>query len=132
MARTDDSTPPEYLSHALLSALRTRVNFHTADYQPYKMNGVTQAGLTWHNISYDLETSQGFFLIEFAAGAKSAPHQHIGYEEFVILKGELTDSDGATYRTGDCVSLKPGSHHSSMSLNGCIAAVFARGALRLT
>jgi anti-sigma factor ChrR (cupin superfamily) len=114
-----------------LADYRTQVHFATAQYEPYLMNGKPHPGLFWRNISHDAATGTGLFLIKFEPGAASAPHVHHGYEEFVILDGELTDSDGARYAAGDCVSLKPGSSHHSVSHTGCIALVFARGALEV-
>jgi len=107
------------------------VNFRTAAYETYGLQGKPQEDLRWCNLSYDEATGQGFFLIRFAPNARSIPHEHLGYEEFVVLDGEITDSStGATYRAGDCVSLPPGSRHFSVSATGCTTAVVVRGGFR--
>lgn len=106
------------------------VNYRTAVFETYGLQGMPQEDLTWCNISYDEGTGHGFFLIRFAPNGRSIPHQHLGFEEFVVLEGEITDSNGRTYRTGDCVSLPPGSRHFSTSATGCVTAVVVRGGFR--
>jgi len=113
-----------------LADYRTIVNFRTAKFEPYHLQGEVQADLSWCNLSYDEKTGAGFFLVKFEPGASSIPHEHLDFEEFVVLEGELTDSDGTVYRAGDCVSLKPGSRHVSVSKKGLISAVFVRGGFR--
>jgi quercetin dioxygenase-like cupin family protein len=112
-------------------SLRRKVmNFKSADYGTYRLQGEPQRDLTWCNISYDEDKGEGFFLVRFAPGGQSIPHEHLAYEEFVVLEGELHDHDGTVYRTGDCVSLAPGTRHFSISPTGCTVAVFVRGGFR--
>ncbi len=106
---------------------RKVVNFKEANFETYSLQGKPQADLSWHNISWSDEDDSGFFLIKFDPGGVSIPHEHLGYEEFVILEGELSDHDGWIYRPGDCVSLSKGSRHFSTSKTGAIVAVFVRG-----
>jgi quercetin dioxygenase-like cupin family protein len=113
-----------------LAASRRMVNFKSAKFETYSLQGRPQDDLSWHNLSYDKKTKQGFFLIRFKPGGQSIPHEHLGFEEFVVLKGEIKDSDGTVYRAGDCVSLAPTSRHVSASLKGAITAVFVRGGFR--
>ena len=113
-----------------LASFRTIVNVETAEFVPYGLQGTEQSDLTWCNISYDDASGQGSFLIRFKPGAKSIHHEHVGYEEFLVLDGEIEDSDGAIYRRNDFVSLKPGSKHFSVSHTGCTVAVFIRGGFR--
>jgi quercetin dioxygenase-like cupin family protein len=113
-----------------LDALRHKVNFRKAEFKPYHLQGEVQKDLSWYNLSYDEKTGMGFFLVKFEPGATSIPHEHLDFEEFVILEGEITDSDGTVYRAGDCVSLQPGSRHVSTSGKGAISAVFVRGGFR--
>ena len=70
-------------------------------------------------------------MVRFAPGTGSTPHEHIGYEEFLVLDGTLTDSDGTVYRRNDFVSLMPGSKHVSVSVDGATLAVFVRGGFRV-
>jgi quercetin dioxygenase-like cupin family protein len=113
-----------------LAASRRMVNFKAAKFEVYSLQGRPQDDLAWHNLSYDDKSGQGFFLIRFKAGGQSIPHEHLGFEEFVVLKGELEESDGTVYRVGDCVSLAPGSRHVTASSKGAIVAVFVRGGFR--
>ena len=107
------------------------VNFESAKFVPFERRGSVRTDLTWCNISYDEATGQGCFLMRFEPGTSSSPHEHVGYEEFIVLAGELEDSDGAIYRKNDLVSLKPGSKHVSVSHMGCTVAVFMRGVFRM-
>lgn len=106
---------------------RKIVNYKTADYIPYGLQGETQEDITWCNLSYDESKGEGFFLVKFAPNSRSIPHKHVGYEEFVVLEGEIVDSDGTVFRAGDCVSQPPGSSHYSTSRDGAVAVVSVRG-----
>jgi quercetin dioxygenase-like cupin family protein len=109
---------------------RTKVNWREAAFSTYSLQGKPQADLSWHNLSWDDATSSGFFLIRFAPGGVSIPHEHLAHEEFVVLEGELEDHDGTVYRAGDCVSLAPGTRHFTRSKHGAVSAVFIRGGFR--
>ena len=113
-----------------LARERTTVNWKNANWTTYSLQGKPQEDLTWHNLSWDAKTDSGFFLIKFAPGGVSIPHEHLAYEEFVVLEGELEDNDGHVYRAGDCVSLAPGSKHFTRSKTGATSAVFVRGGIR--
>jgi len=51
----------------------------------------------------------------------------MGFEEFLIVEGELIDSDGMIFKKGEFVSFEPGSQHSSFSEKGALIIVFQRG-----
>jgi anti-sigma factor ChrR (cupin superfamily) len=59
-------------------------------------------------------------------GAKSIPHEHINYEEFLMLEGELVDPDNKVFKKGDFITYEPSSSHSSYTKNGCLLLVFQR------
>ncbi len=101
-----------------------------AAFVPFDRYGEPIAKLSWLPISYDRESGQGSFVMRFAPGGRSLPHEHTGYEEFVVLEGELIDNDGAVFRAGDFVSFEPGSRHASHAPDGCLLAVFMRGVNR--
>ena len=113
-----------------LAAYRTLVNYKTAKYQPYYLQGEEQSDISWVNLSYDEKTGDGFFLVKFKAGGSSIPHEHLEFEEFVVLEGQIEDCDGTVYKAGDCVSLRRGSRHVSTSKTGAMTAVFIRGGFR--
>lgn len=109
---------------------RTIVNWKTADFERYPSLPETADPIDWHNIRANPQTGEGLSLINFLPGSSSSLHEHTGWEEFIMLSGELTDPDGTTYRTGDVVSLPPGSIHGSYSPNGCTTAVVIEKPLR--
>ena len=45
-------------------------------------------------------------------------------KEFLILEGDLVDSDGTVFLAGDFVSYQAGTHHNSWTEKGCLIAVF--------
>jgi len=110
--------------------LRNVVNFKDADFKTYGLQGAEQSDLSWCNISYDEKTGNGAFIIKFDPGGVSIEHEHLGFEEFVLLEGDLTDHDGYRYNVGDVVSLPSGSRHRTVSENGAIVAVFVRDGFR--
>ena len=50
--------------------------------------------MSWHKISYDDKTNYGTYISKLEPRTKTIPHVHTGFEEFMILEGELIDSDG--------------------------------------
>ena len=93
----------------------------------------TKEGITVGYISTDRGMVEGVTICEANAyaklnpGTKTIPHTHSGHEEFLILDGELIDSDGTIFKKGDFISYEPGSSHSSYTKNGCLILTFMRG-----
>ena len=102
---------------------RKVVNVNTATFQEYDMEGPAQPDITWLPISWDDDAGQGSYLMRMQAGAVTIEHEHPGFEEFLILEGTLTDSDGTVFRAGDFVSYDGGTHNSWTD-DGCLIAVF--------
>jgi len=100
--------------------------------KPFTKYGDEVAKLVWNPVTYDRETGHGCFVIRFLPGGKSRPHQHLGFEEFYVLDGEIVDSDGAVFRAGDFVSFAPGTEHWSHSPKGAKIIAFMRGHTRTT
>ena len=96
-------------------------------FKPFNKYGEPINGWSWHNISFDKKTNFGTYISKLDPGTKTIPHIHTGYEEFLILDGELTDPDGKIFKKGDFISFEPGSKHSSHTINGCLVLVFMRG-----
>ena len=113
-----------------LKAGRKIVNWHDADFTLSPSLPTQADPIYWHDIRGNDDTGEGFYLVTFPAGASSALHEHTGIEEFVLLDGTLTDPDGTTYGTGDCISLPAGTVHSSFSENGCTTAAMISGPRR--
>lgn len=102
---------------------RRVVNVHATTFQPYDMEGPLQPDITWLPVSWDEQAGQGSYLMRMEPGAVTIEHEHRGFEEFLILEGTLTDSDGTVFRPGDLVSYD-GGRHSSRTEDGCLIAVF--------
>ena len=96
-------------------------------FEPFDKYGKPIAGWTWHKISYDEKTNFGSYISKLEPGTKTIPHIHSGHEEFLILDGELIDSDGAIFKKGDFISYEPNSSHSSFTEKGCLILTFMRG-----
>ena len=64
-------------------------------------------------LSYDDATGQGTYLMRMEPGAVTIAHDHAGMEEFLIIEGDLVDSDGTGFGPGDFVSYDAGTHHNS-------------------
>tara|TARA_B110000003_G_C16381424_1_gene430636 strand:+ start:105 stop:452 length:348 start_codon:yes stop_codon:yes gene_type:complete len=107
---------------------RKITNLYDVKFEPFDNYGSVVPGMSWHKISYNKENGgQGSYLLKMSPNAKSLPHMHTGYEEFLILEGELIDPDGKTFKKGDFVTFEPGSTHSSHTNDGCLILVFMRG-----
>jgi len=96
----------------------------TSGFEPYDLEGPLQPEITWQPISFDRQSQQGSYIMRLAPGARIIAHVHPGFEDFLILEGELTDGDGRVLRRGDFVSYAPGTRHHSWTATGCVIAVF--------
>jgi anti-sigma factor ChrR (cupin superfamily) len=90
----------------------------------YDLEGPVQAEMSYLPISYDKISGQGCYVMRMAPGAVTRPHDHPGFEEFLVLEGELIDDDGARFKAGNFVSFTPGTRHHSWTETGCVLAVF--------
>ena len=106
---------------------RIITNFKNLKFKPFDKYGEPVKGWTWHKITFDEKTNFGTYISKLDPNTKTIPHVHTGYEEFLILDGELIDSDGTIFKKGDFVSYKPNSRHSSYSKKGCLILTFMRG-----
>ena len=107
---------------------RKITNLFNVDFKPFDNYGVTVPGMSWHKISYDKQNGgYGTYILKMEPDAKSLHHVHTGYEEFLMLEGELTDLDGKIFKKGDFVTFEPGSTHSSHTKEGCLILVFMKG-----
>ena len=99
-------------------------------FEPFDNYGSPIKGMSWHKITYNKKIGQGTYILKMEPGAVSKPHEHINFEEFIILDGELTDPDGKIFKKGDIVTFEPGSSHSSYTKNGCLILVFMRAMIK--
>jgi quercetin dioxygenase-like cupin family protein len=103
---------------------RRIIDLRKTQFLEYDLEGPVQPEMSWLPISYDKTTGQGSYVMRMEPGAVTIAHDHPGYEEFLVLEGELIDSDGARFKAGEFVSFKPGTHHNSRTETGCLLAVF--------
>ena len=96
-------------------------------FQPFDKYGEPIKGWSWHKINFDEKKNIGTYISKLEPGTKTVPHIHSGYEEFLILDGELIDSDGKIFKKGDFISYEPNSSHSSYTKKGCLILTFMRG-----
>ena len=107
---------------------RKITNINDIEFIPFDNYGAVIPGMSWHKISYSKKNNgQGTYVLKMETRAKSLPHEHTGFEEFLMLDGELIDPDGKIFKKGDFISFEPGSRHSSHTINGCLVLVFMRG-----
>ena len=107
---------------------RKITNIYDVQFKPFDNYGSPVEGMSWHKISYNKENGgQGSYLLKMDHNSKSLLHMHTGYEEFLMLEGELTDLDGKIFKKGDFITFEPGSTHSSHTKDGCLILVFMRG-----
>ena len=96
-------------------------------FKPFNKYGSSIKGWSWHKISFNKKTNYGTYVSKLKPGTKTLEHVHSGYEEFLILEGELVDSDGQVFKKGDLVTYGPNSKHSSYTKKGCLILTFMRG-----
>ncbi len=106
---------------------RTITKLNNLKFEPFDKYGKPIKGWYWHKITFDQETNFGTYISKLDPDTKTIEHMHSGYEEFLILDGELIDSDGTVFKKGDFVSYKPNSTHSSYTKKGCLILTFMRG-----
>jgi anti-sigma factor ChrR (cupin superfamily) len=99
-------------------------NVHTTPFREYDMEGPVQPEMSWLPISYDAASGQGCYAMRMQPGAVTIAHDHRFMEEFLVLEGDLIDSDGTRFGPGDFVSYEAGTHHNSRTETGCLIAVF--------
>ena len=106
---------------------RRITNLKNLKFKPFNKYGKPIKGWSWHKISFDEKTNFGTYVSKLDPGTKTLEHIHSGHEEFLILEGELVDSDENKKKKGDFISYKPNSSHSSYTKKGCLILTFMRG-----
>lgn len=99
-------------------------NIAATPFQTYDLEGPVQPEMSVLPISYSKATGLGSYVMRMQPGATTIEHDHRGFEEFLVIEGELIDSDGTVFKAGEFVSFAPGSRHWSRTETGCLLAVF--------
>jgi anti-sigma factor ChrR (cupin superfamily) len=102
---------------------RRVANIHDATFTRFVYPDGVSLGdeILQHDDSVELGT--GFHVYRMPAGMTTRGHRHNGHEQFLILEGELIESDGTVFRKGDLVFYRDGTEHNSYTPNGCLLAV---------
>ena len=96
----------------------------TAHYETYDLEGEVQDDMRFLGLSHDRKSGQGAYMIRMAPGAETIRHVHRRREEYLILEGDLVESDGTVLGPGDYVIYPPGSEHNSRTVEGCLLIGF--------
>ena len=99
---------------------RSIVNVYETSFEPYDLEGPVQDDMSLLTVSYSPETRRGVYVIRMEPGAATIPHVHECMEEFLVLEGELIESDGTVLKKGDFASYRPGTRHNSRTETGCL------------
>jgi anti-sigma factor ChrR (cupin superfamily) len=106
---------------------RRIVSIHEGEYRPFVYDDGTAMGDTILQLDPDKPLGEGFHVYRMPAGMTTRAHQHNGHEQFLILEGELIESDGTVLRAGDMVFYRDGTVHNSHTPGGCLLAVHIAG-----
>ena len=108
--------------------LREVIRTGSENFIPYDRYGEPLPGMSWLPLSGERANGRfECFLLRMEPGSRSKPHEHTGYEEFLVMDGDFVDHDGSRYVSGDFLRYAPGSRHSSHTPSGCTLLVMLRG-----
>ncbi len=103
---------------------RQIIDTNTAKYDIYDFGGPALEGVQQLDLSYDRTTGHGAYMIRMEPGTKTTAHVHTLREEYLILEGDVVESDGTVLGPGDYVIYEPGTEHNSRTVNGCLLIGF--------
>ena len=106
---------------------RRVANIREAEFRPFVYPDGAAFGDGVLQLDEDQELGVGFHVYRMPAGMTTRGHRHNGHEQFLILEGELHESDGTILRAGDLVFYRGGSEHHSYTPGGCLLAVHISG-----
>ena len=103
---------------------RQIIDTNTAKFDIYDFGGPVLKGVHQLDLSYDRKTGHGVYMIRMEAGTVTTTHVHTLREEYLILEGDVVESDGTVLGPGDYVIYEPGTEHNSRTVNGCLIIGF--------
>jgi anti-sigma factor ChrR (cupin superfamily) len=106
---------------------RRIANIREATFTPFVYPDGAALGDAILQLDDTRELGVGFHVYRMPAGMTTRGHRHNGHEQFLILEGELHESDGTVFRAGDLVFYRDGTEHHSYTPNGCLLAVHIAG-----
>lgn len=102
---------------------RRIANIHQAAFKPFVYPDGVALGDSVLQLDDSHTLGTGFHVYRMPPGMRTRGHRHNGDEQFLILEGELHESDGTILRAGDMVFYRDGTEHNSFTPNGCLLAV---------
>jgi anti-sigma factor ChrR (cupin superfamily) len=106
---------------------RKVVNIRDATYRSFAYPDGERLGDTILQLDDGPELGVGFHVYRMPPGMTTRGHRHNGHEQFLILEGELHESDGTILRAGDLVFYRDGTEHHSYSPHGALLVVHIAG-----
>ncbi len=106
---------------------RKIANIHNAAFKSFAYPDGAMLGDSILQLDASKELGVGFHVYRMPAGMTTRGHRHNGHEQFLILEGELHESDGTILRAGDLVFYADGTEHNSYTPGGCLLAVHIAG-----
>jgi anti-sigma factor ChrR (cupin superfamily) len=106
---------------------RRIANIHEGTFEHFVYPDGVALGDAVLQLDRDKPLGEGFHVYRMPAGMKTRAHRHNGHEQFLILEGELIESDGTVLKPGDLVFYRDGTEHHSYTPNGCLLAVHIAG-----
>jgi anti-sigma factor ChrR (cupin superfamily) len=106
---------------------RRIANIHSATFTPFVYPDGVALGDAVLQLDDGPPLGVGFHVYRMPPGMTTRGHRHNGHEQFLILEGELHESDGTILRAGDMVFYRDGTEHNSFTPNGCLLAVHIAG-----
>ena len=103
---------------------RQVINTVNAKFDVYDFGGPVLEDIGQLDLTYDRKTGLGAYLIRMQPGSETTAHVHTIREEYLIIEGDLIESDGLVLGPGDYVIYQPGSEHSSRTETGCLLIGF--------
>jgi len=77
---------PDSLAPDSLDPVRDVLDMSKAEFRPRERNGVPVPGLAWLPLDFDEAKGSGLYLVRFAPGASSLPHEHVFGEAFIVSR----------------------------------------------
>jgi anti-sigma factor ChrR (cupin superfamily) len=106
---------------------RKVVNISTSTFRSFVYPDGVALGDSVLQLDDTVELGTGFHVYRMPPGMTTRSHRHNGHEQFLILEGELHESDGTILRAGDMVFYRDGTEHNSHTPTGCLLAVHIAG-----
>jgi anti-sigma factor ChrR (cupin superfamily) len=82
-------------------------------YVPYERAGLRVPGVRWMPLSFSVNRNEGTFFLKLTNSDHAFEHDHLCYEQFLVLDGKIKDCFGKEYSRGDFVALNPNAPLSS-------------------